>query len=81
MLDDTAWVLRTLDRRMDRVRYVLGLVFNPAPPDFGVVSLPRPLTWLYFGIRPMRLGLQVRRCRAAAEFAHPVACVNGRVAA
>jgi hypothetical protein len=47
--------LRLLDRRRDRVRYVLHRLFVPNPKDWAVVELPRWLAPAYYVLRPFRL--------------------------
>jgi hypothetical protein len=47
--------LRLLDRRRDRMRYVLHRLFVPNPKDWAVVELPRWLAPAYYVLRPFRL--------------------------
>jgi hypothetical protein len=47
--------LRLLDRRRDRMRYVLHRLFVPNPKDWALVALPRWLAPAYYVLRPFRL--------------------------
>jgi len=45
----------TRERWQDRLRYMLELIFLPEAPDWGLISLPENLSFLYYLIRPLRL--------------------------
>ncbi len=47
--------LRARERWRDRVRYCLAVVATATPAEFAIVSLPRPLWFLYGLLRPVRL--------------------------
>jgi hypothetical protein len=47
--------LMLLDRRRDRVRYLLHRALVPNPKDWAFVRLPRRLAPLYYLVRPVRL--------------------------
>lgn len=53
---DTAWLhVQGTDRRYDRIRYLFRMFAAPDTFDLRTVSLPRPLQWVYWIIRPFRL--------------------------
>jgi hypothetical protein len=39
----------------DRIRLIFERIFVPEEPDWKQVRLPRPLHFLYYTVRPMRL--------------------------
>ena len=43
------------DRRLDRLKAVLGLVLTPTPSDYAAMPLPPALWRLYYATRPFRL--------------------------
>jgi hypothetical protein len=46
--------LKTMSRARDRMRYCLDFI-NPTPLEWGIVSLPGRLFFLYYLVRPVRL--------------------------
>jgi Uncharacterised nucleotidyltransferase len=46
------------DRRWDRVKAALSVVFTPTPGDYHARPLPAGLWWLYYLLRPLRLAAQ-----------------------
>jgi hypothetical protein len=58
--------LRLLDRRRDRIRYLLHRLFVPNPKDWAFVQLPRWLTPAFYVLRPVRL-LSASLSRRAEE--------------
>jgi hypothetical protein len=53
-LGSLAFSLKTMDRILDRGRYLWHLA-TPATPDRAVVKLPSSLSLLYYLLRPIRL--------------------------
>lgn len=55
----TFWFhFRSRERWRDRIPYlmhILRLVFAPSQQDHGFLSLPKPLSWLYCLVRPVRV--------------------------
>jgi hypothetical protein len=54
----TAFYLKTRDRFKDKLTHVLVRLAIPTVEDWRWVPLPDSLYWLYYLIRPLRLGLQ-----------------------
>ena len=54
----TAFYLQTRDRFKDKLTYVLVRLAIPTVEDWRRVPLPDSLYWMYYLIRPLRLGLQ-----------------------
>ena len=54
----TAFYLQTRDRFKDKFTHVLVRLAIPTVEDWRRVPLPDSLYWLYYVIRPLRLGLQ-----------------------
>jgi len=54
----TAFYLQTRDRFKDKLTHVLVRLAIPTVEDWRRVPLPDPLYWMYYVIRPLRLGLQ-----------------------
>jgi hypothetical protein len=54
----TAFYLRTRDRFKDKLTHVAVRLAVPTVEDWLRVPLPDSLYWLYYVIRPLRLGLQ-----------------------
>jgi hypothetical protein len=51
-----SWIpARVLDRRADRLRYVLRLLLRPTILERRVIRLPAPLSLIYYLLRPLRL--------------------------
>ena len=50
----TVWLF---SRRLDRLRYLGRLLLRPTLAEWSLVRLPSPLRFLYYGLRPLRLGL------------------------
>jgi hypothetical protein len=57
-----AWLL---SRSTDRVRY-LGRLLQPTLAEWSLIRLPSSLRFLYYGLRPLRLGLASGRAMARA---------------
>jgi hypothetical protein len=47
--------LRVMERLRDRARYAGHVFFTPGPAEWAMLPLPRPLSWLYYLLRPMRV--------------------------
>jgi hypothetical protein len=47
-----------LSHRAPRLKYILARAFLPAAADWELVTLPRPLSSIYYCIRPLRLTIQ-----------------------
>ncbi len=62
-LAETAWFyLRARERRSDRVRFVVRLLFTPTLGDWSLVRLPQAFSFAYYLLRPFRLlGLLLAR--------------------
>ena len=54
----TAFYLQTRDRFKDKLTHVLVRLTIPTVEDWRRVPLPDSLYWMYYLIRPLRLGLQ-----------------------
>jgi len=54
----TAFYLQTRDRLKDKLTHVLVRLAIPTVEDWRRVPLPDSLYWMYYLIRPLRLGLQ-----------------------
>jgi hypothetical protein len=54
-LQSVAFHLRLRERPGDAVRFCLSLLVTPTLADWKAASLPRPLAFLYYGVRPVRL--------------------------
>ena len=48
-------ILRARERTADRFHHVIGLAFDPTISEVTILKLPKPLTWLYHLVRPLRL--------------------------
>ena len=63
--------LSLVDRRVDRVRFIVRRLLTPTPKDWEVVRLPSRLSVGYYLIRPVRLLvsklLRVRRSGSSSE--------------
>lgn len=57
-----AFLVRTRDSALLRLRYLAGRLLTPSGRDLDMARLPRPLHWLYYALRPLRL-LTTRRPR------------------
>lgn len=49
------FLTQLLERRSDRLRYMIGVTLAPQPADWREVRFPRPLFFLYYPFRPVRL--------------------------
>src|SRR6185436_2345158 len=60
-------------RPVDKMRYLGRLLLRPTLAEWSVVRLPSPLRFLYYGLRPLRLGLASGRAmvRAGLGRLHP----------
>jgi hypothetical protein len=47
--------LRAMDRLRDRARFACSVFLTPGPAEWAMLPLPRPLSWLYYLVRPMRV--------------------------
>jgi hypothetical protein len=64
--NDWRWMLfRTQGEHwIDRLRYMGGMAFGLRISDFRAFSIPRALAWMYYLVRPFRVGF-VRLKRSA----------------
>jgi hypothetical protein len=53
-------------RPVDKMRYLGRLLLRPTLAEWSVVRLPSPLRFLYYGLRPLRLGLASGRAMVRA---------------
>jgi hypothetical protein len=58
MLGKNYWRFRVMDRRRDALRATLKAAMVPNLPDWKLLSLPAPLFFLYYLVRPIRLALK-----------------------
>ena len=58
--------VRLFSRPVDKVRYLGRLLLRPTLAEWSVVRLPSPLRFLYYGLRPLRLGLASGRAMVRA---------------
>jgi hypothetical protein len=56
--EKTSLYLHTRDGLKDKLRHVWFRLAIPTAEDWRWVSLPDSVYWLYYGLRPLRLGLQ-----------------------
>jgi hypothetical protein len=54
-VESNRYMLRLLETRSDRLRYLAGLYLVPAEADFRALRLPPALFFLYYAYRPIRL--------------------------
>lgn len=47
--------LKSMERLQDRIRYCLHVAMSPTPLEYGLLTLPSSLFFLYYVIRPLRL--------------------------
>ncbi len=76
LLDDEEWTpsgaesaafhLRLREHWRDALRYSVSLLSTPTLADWKAVSLPSPLAFLYYGVRPVRLLSKYLRLRPSA---------------
>jgi hypothetical protein len=57
-------------RPVDKLRYLGRLLLQPTLAEWSVVRLPSPLRFLYYGLRPLRLGLTSGRAMIRAGLGH-----------
>jgi len=50
--------LRTMENNLDRIKYLTESYLVPTPKEFVLINLPNSLSFLYYFIRPVRLGLK-----------------------
>jgi len=50
--------LRTMENNLDRIKYITESYLVPTPKEFVLINLPNSLSFLYYFIRPVRLGLK-----------------------
>lgn len=55
-LDLVRYQARSLERRRDRARVFLSWMFKPRRIEIEMLALPIALAWVYFLVRPLRLG-------------------------
>jgi len=53
---DVCFPLRLLKRRADKLRYLMRILFIPTLAERQLLRLPAPLGFLYYPLRPLRLG-------------------------
>jgi len=58
--------VRLFSRPVDKLRYLGRLLLRPTLAEWSVVRLPSPLRFLYYGLRPLRLGLASGRAMVRA---------------
>jgi len=58
--------VRLFSRPADRLRYLGRLLLGPTLAEWSLVRLPSPLRFLYYGLRPLRLGLSSGRAAVRA---------------
>jgi hypothetical protein len=70
---ETLSAVRLFSRPADRLRYLGRLLLRPTLAEWSLVRLPFPLRFLYYGLRPLRLGLSSGRAmvRAGLDRLHP----------
>ncbi len=70
--------LKTIERRSDRLRFVLSLGLQPTMGDYAMVRFPQALYPLYYVVRPFRVARKghamLREARGARR--HPRADVT-----
>ena len=66
-------VVRLFSRPTDKLRYLGRLLLRPTLAEWSLVRLPSSLRFLYYGLRPLRLGLASGRAmvRAGLSRLHP----------
>jgi len=50
--------LRAMENNVDRIKYLAESYLVPTPKEFVLINLPKSLSFLYYFIRPVRLGLK-----------------------
>jgi hypothetical protein len=70
---ETLSAVRLLVGPVDKLRYLGRLLLRPTLAEWSLVRLPAPLGFLYYGLRPLRLGLASGRAmvRAGLGWLHP----------
>jgi hypothetical protein len=65
--------VRLFSRPTDQLRYLGRLLLRPTLAEWSLVRLPSSLRFLYYGLRPLRLGLASGRAvvRAGLDRLHP----------
>jgi len=63
---ETLSALWLFSRPTDRLRYLGRLLFRPTLAEWSLVRLPSRLRFLYYGLRPLRLGLASGRAMVRA---------------
>ncbi len=58
--------VRLFSRPADQLRYLGRLLLRPTLAEWSLVRLPSPLRFLYYGLRPLRLGLASSRAMVRA---------------
>jgi len=73
LLASARFHLRARERLRDRLRYTVLLTFSPTMGDWSLAALPRPLAFLYYLIRPLRLAWSygAGRIKAARRGSRP----------
>jgi hypothetical protein len=49
--------LRAIERVRDRARLACSVFFTPGPAEWAMLRLPRPLSWLYYVVRLIRVAV------------------------
>jgi len=70
---ETLSAVRLFSRPTDRLRYLGRLLLRPTLAEWSLVRLPSSLRFLYYGLRPFRLGLSSGRAMVRAGWGrlHP----------
>ena len=70
---ETLSAVRLFSRPTDRLRYLGRLLLRPTLAEWSLIRLPSSLRFLYYGLRPLRLGLASSRAmvRAGLGRLHP----------
>jgi hypothetical protein len=55
LLETARFYTATRERQRDRLSYCARLLFTPTMGDWKMVALPERLSFLYYGLRPLRL--------------------------
>jgi hypothetical protein len=58
--------VRLFRRPADKLRYLGRLLLQPALAEWRLIRLPRVLRFLYYPLRPVRLGLATSRAMVRA---------------
>lgn len=61
VMQSSRFFIRARERASDRMRCAMGMTLSPTASDVMAVKLPRRLFFLYYPLRPLRLGLKYGR--------------------